>query len=342
MRVAVTGASGFIGSSLCRSLANDGHEPIAVVRASSRLDRLEGAGSEAVVAALGHQGSLVKAFAGADAVVHCAALVDPYANPWEARSTNFIAAFNVCHAASDAGVEHIVQMSTAAVYSRSNRRGMPLQEDHATIIEDPPVYDTYSINKAAAERVVMDFGRGGRIQASVIRPGAVYGTGDRFSGPLAAAIKANRMCVIGSRELRLPLIHIDDLVSAVTRLLSHPPHAARAFNVDGPTPTTFGAYLDALAATLDLAAELRTVPIAAARAAAWASETWWNIGKRDGPAPLNRFAVELIAADFVLDTSRIRTELGWSPTVRLDDGVRSLRSWLQSEELPAAALPIPA
>ena len=338
MRVAITGASGFIGASLCHGLRAAGHEPVAVVRASSRLDRLD-ADFAVAVADIRDQEALRRAFSGAEAVIHCAALVDPYANPWEARSVNFISAFNVCHASTDSGVSHLIQMSSAAVYARDNPRGGRLQEDSARIIEDPPVYDTYSINKAAAEKVVFDFGNGGRFRASVLRPGAVYGPGDRMSGPIAAAIHARRMASIGPRALNFGLIHIDDLVAATTALLERPPAGARSFNVDGPSPTTFSDYLAGFAEALGVDGRLPTLPIGAARAAAWATETVWNIRKRDGPAPLNRFVVELLAADFVLDTSRARAELGWSPQISLAEGLGSAVRWLAGQPCASPALP---
>jgi nucleoside-diphosphate-sugar epimerase len=339
VRIAITGASGFIGSHLCRGLRSLGHEPVAVVRATSKLDRLgECEEIEVIVADIGDQESLQHAFAGAEAVIHCAAIVDPYANPWEARSVNFISAFNVCHAAVDSGVSQLVQMSTAAVYSRDNRRGQPLREDQARIIQDPPVYDTYSINKAAAEQVVLDFGRGGRLRTTCLRPGAVYGPGDKVSGPIVAAIAAGRMAIIGGRDLHLPLIHVDDLVRATAAALDHQA-SGREYNLNGPTSITFAAYVEGLGAMMGSQARLPTLPLAVMRAAAWGSETWWNIRKHDGPPPLNRFNVELLAADFVLDIDRARAELRWSPLVELDAGLASVATWLRTAPPSAPALP---
>ncbi|HET9200749.1 MAG TPA: NAD(P)-dependent oxidoreductase [Dehalococcoidia bacterium] len=339
MRVAITGASGFIGSNLCHGLRSAGHEPVAVVRASSRLDRLDRQ-FEVISADVRDQDALKRAFQRAEAVIHCAALVDAYANPWEARSINFIAAFNVCHAAVDSGVAHVVQMSSAAVYARDNRRGVPLAEDKARIVDDPPVYDTYSINKAAAEKVVLDFGEAGRFQASVLRMGAVYGPGDRLSAPVAAAIRAGRVANVGRRPLHFGLIHVDDLVSAVAAALERPPMNGRAFNLDGPAPATFQQYLAEFSRALGVDPEIRSIPLAAARAAAWAAETVWNIGKLDGPAPLNRFSVELLAADFILDTSRARSELGWEPKIELATGLDTVACWLETEPAVSPALPM--
>jgi nucleoside-diphosphate-sugar epimerase len=337
MRVAITGASGFVGSHLCHALRAAGHEPVAVVRASSKLDRL-GRQFEVAIADVRDQEALRRAFQGADAVIHCAALVDPYANPWEARSVNFIAAYNVCHASVDAGVSQLVQMSSAAVYARDNPRGVPLLEDAAKIVENPPVYDTYSINKAAAEKVVLDFGVGRRLKVTVFRMGAIYGPGDRMSAPIAAALRAGRIAGIGGRPLHFGLIHIDDLVSATAAALERPANA-RLLNLDGPAPATFSEYLAEFARQLNLDVKVRTLPITAVRAAAWAAETLWAIRKQDGPAPLNRFSVELLVADFVLDTTRAQTQLGWLPRVQLAAGLDSITGWLAGEPWASPALP---
>ncbi|MEX2237037.1 MAG: NAD(P)-dependent oxidoreductase [Dehalococcoidia bacterium] len=334
----VTGASGFIGSQICRRLEAAGHEAVAFVRKSSNRQRLQGSDLEVMTGDIRNQDSLRTAFHHAEAVVHCAALADPYANPWESRAVNFIAAFNVCRAATDSGVSQLVQMSTAAVYARDHPRGVPLREE-ARLVKEPPVYDTYSINKAAAEGYVQDFGRAGRLATTILRPGVVYGPGDRVSAALVSLMHRGKLIIPAGRDRRLPLIHVDDLGSAVLAALSNSPAGARRYNLDGPRPVTFAAFADALARNTTRSSG-RVLTERVAHRLAWGFEKWWHIQKLEGRPPLNRYAVDLITADMILDTIRGIEELKWEPAVSLDEGAQLTSEWLGSEPAdPAAGFP---
>lgn len=334
MRVVVTGAAGFIGSHVVTALLEAGHEAIALVRAAE-AEAMETSAAEVVTGELRDQASLRAAFAWAGAVVHCAALVDPYANPWDARAVNWIGAFNVAHAASDSRVPHLIHMSSIAVWHRSRLHGT-LTEDDLVHITEPPVFDTYSPNKAAAERTLTDFGRAGRLQVTIFRPGAVYGPGDHFSGPLAAAIKARRFAVISPRSNRFPLVHVDDVASAVVAAIERPPATVRDFNLAGPELATVTQFVDALAAARRAPGNVPTIPYAMAHRAAWVFETLWNIHKEEGPPPFNRFLVELLGRDVVFDTSRVERELSWVPRVSLADGLARTSLWLEQNSATSA------
>ncbi|MPZ24103.1 MAG: NAD-dependent epimerase/dehydratase family protein [Dehalococcoidia bacterium] len=334
VRVAVTGASGFIGSRVCRGLADAGHSVVAVVRPSSDRSALEGCDCELRIGDVTDQDSLRSAFSGADAVVHCAAVVDAYGNPWAARSVTWIGTYNVCHAATDSGSRQFVHMSTLAVYARDNPQGVRLDEDTARLMKEPPLYDTYSPNKAAAERFAADFGRNGRMSVAILRPGVVYGSGGPTVRRIADAINNRRLACVGSRHNRLPLIYVDDVAGATLAALERPPKKARAFNINGPEDVTWGRLLDAVARAMGTAPTAAPViPVRLARTAAWAVEQWWSIRKKEGSPPLNRFIIDAIGRDSPVDISRARNELGWEPRVGLQEGVRRAVADLRSRGL---------
>lgn len=332
MRVVVTGAAGFIGSHVVEALADTGHEPVGFVRPSDP-DCLSPA-VQKFVGELRDQASLRRAFGRADAVVHCAALVDPYANPWDARAVNWIGAFNVCHAAADSAVSHLIHMSSIAAWQRSSLRGT-LTESDLVYITEPPVFDTYSPNKAAAERTVTDFARTGRLAATILRPGAVYGRRDHISRALVSALRRSRFVIPGSGQSRFPLLHVDDLAAAVVAALAHPPAGVRDYNLSGPDDITLRHFVEAWLAELQLSSLPPSVPYGLAHRAAWAFETWWSIRKEETPPPFNRFLVELLGRDVIFDTARARDELGWTPRLSLLDGVRDTALWVD-EQPPAA------
>lgn len=149
MNVAVTGASGSIGSCVLAILHECGHELIAVGR--TRPQRRDVRFSPA---SLGDQESLERGFAGADAVVHLAAVTSPLRAPaLELLETNVGGTFRVLEAAARAGVGKVVFASSGAATGFSfpcrDRvpRYLPLDEEHPC---DPD--DTYGLSKLLGEQ----------------------------------------------------------------------------------------------------------------------------------------------------------------------------------------------
>ena len=149
MNVAVTGANGVIGSYVLAILLERGHELVAVGRTRPERDDVRFS-----PASLGDQESLERGFAGADAVVHLAALTSPFRAPaLELLETNVSGTFRVLEAAARAGVGKIVFASSGAAtgFSFPSRdrvpRYLPLDEEHPC---DPD--DTYGLSKLLGEQ----------------------------------------------------------------------------------------------------------------------------------------------------------------------------------------------
>ncbi len=149
MKVAVTGASGSIGSYVLATLGEHGHELVAVGRTRPKRDDVRFS-----AASLGDEESLERSFAGADAVVHLAAVTSPSRAPaLELLETNVSGTFRVLEAAARAGVGKVVFASSGAAtgfsFPRRDRvpRYLPLDEEHPC---DPD--DTYGLSKLLGEQ----------------------------------------------------------------------------------------------------------------------------------------------------------------------------------------------
>src|SRR5581483_6013285 len=112
----VTGASGFIGGHVVERLLREGHHVRGLVRLSSDTELLEEVGAEIVVGALDDPGSLERATAGCDYVVHCAALVSDWATAREIEHVNVEGTRELLDAATRARVRRFVHISTTDVY----------------------------------------------------------------------------------------------------------------------------------------------------------------------------------------------------------------------------------
>ena len=157
MRIAVTGAGGFIGSHLVQSLLHRGHAVCALVRYSSQgvWGHLEGAGVRGADGLTVRPGDvrdpdLVRALVeGCDIVLHLAALVGipySYQAPASYVAVNVGGTLNVLEACRQAGIRRVVVTSTSEVYGTA--RYAPIDEAHPLQGQSP-----YSASKIAADKL---------------------------------------------------------------------------------------------------------------------------------------------------------------------------------------------
>ena len=126
-RVALTGATGFIGHHLTTRLTHLGANVIALVRASSKSERLRARGVDCVIASLDEPEAMARAFSGCDLVFHLAGAVD-FGNDWEPfQRANVEGTANVLSAARAAGVRRLVHASSIVAVG-ANRRPEPIDE----------------------------------------------------------------------------------------------------------------------------------------------------------------------------------------------------------------------
>src|SRR5437773_2743613 len=185
-RVAVTGATGFIGRHLVADLVNRGVDVRAIVRPRSAHAAPRGA---AIVQADLDAAALSAAFAGVDAVVHLAAVVAT-TREHEYVTVNVGGTRAVAAAALAAGARLIYVSSLAAAGSAPP--GAPRRE------EDPPQPLTpYGHSKLEGERHLAAIEG---LRYTILRPSVVYGPGDRALLPLFRFARRGLLPLVGRRD----------------------------------------------------------------------------------------------------------------------------------------------
>jgi nucleoside-diphosphate-sugar epimerase len=342
LTVAVTGASGNVGTALLRRLT-DPASGVAEVRALARrqppdatpYDRarwhlvdLRGPTAAAQLAAC---------LEGVDAVVHLAWALQPGRQPDRLREVNVGGTRRVMEAAVSAGVAHVVHMSSLGAYAPA--------AVGQRVTEDWPVTGIpsaqYSRDKSAAEQVAREVvGRRSGVTLTVVRPTLVLqpeassSIGRYFLGPLvygaARALPGDvaRLLPLPAPDLHVGFVHADDVADAIVRMLDR--RAAGPFNLTAE-PVVDAGELARILGTRRLpmpAFVVRTALSAAFHARLVPTEPGWlDIGLR-APA---------------LDATRARTVLGWQPEHRGDDVLREFVAALgRGEGVPGHPLLRPA
>ena len=187
MKLAVTGATGFVGGHLLARAIEAGHQ----VRALTRQPQEQRDGITWVEGALDRPGSLANLVDGSDAVIHVAGVINaPDADGFEAGNVAGTAA--VLAAAEQAGVKRFVHVSSLAARE--------------------PGLSLYGASKARSEALV----EASSLSTAIVRPPAVYGPGDRET--LELFRMAERGIVLLPPRGRLSLIHVDDLARLLLAL----------------------------------------------------------------------------------------------------------------------------
>jgi nucleoside-diphosphate-sugar epimerase len=172
VKVVVTGGSGGIGHLVCLDLAQHGHD---VVNATRSAPKQEQPGVRFVQANTSDLGELVGAFAGADAVMHIAAIPSPMRNPAQVVfNENTEGTYNVCEACAALGIGTVIYASSINHLGLDFRYRdftpdyFPVDEEHRTLAQDP-----YALSKVASEEILHGFHRRCGMRTISIRPPAV-------------------------------------------------------------------------------------------------------------------------------------------------------------------------
>ena len=195
--IALTGATGFIGSVLLEHLTDQGFQVKALYRPrSSSLPKIPTQSVEWLAGDLEDENSLRALVANADVVVHCAGAV-------RGRSLEQFKKINVD------GVQRLLQVAI--------EQKVPRFLLISSLAAREPTLSDYALSKKLGEDVLQEYHD--KISWDILRPPAVYGPGDQEMLPLLKMIKRGFIPVVGSKEGRFSLIYVDDLAEAVSCLL---------------------------------------------------------------------------------------------------------------------------
>ncbi|HET6911846.1 MAG TPA: hopanoid-associated sugar epimerase [Rhodanobacteraceae bacterium] len=208
----VTGATGFVGSAVVRTLLEAGQRVRALVRATSRLDNLRGLDVETVTGDLCAPDTLEAAVQGCSGVFHVAADYRMWVRrPSELYATNVRGSRNLLLAAARAGVQRIVYTSSVATLGTTTD-GSPADEETAAAYAD--MIGDYKRSKFLAERKVRALANIHDIDVVIVNPAAPVGPRDIKPTPTGRMIlDAARGRMPAYVDTGLDIVHVDDVAA---------------------------------------------------------------------------------------------------------------------------------
>jgi len=324
--VLVTGGGGFVGGAVVGQLLERGDAVRSLTR--SPQPGLLALGVDTRQGDLADPDVVHACVTGVDAVIHVAAKAGDWGPAEAYRRANVDGTRNVVDACRRAGVGRLVHTSTpSVVHAGAGIEGGDESLPYAERYDSP-----YPATKALAERMVLA-ANSPDLATVALRPHLVWGPGDTQLVPrILERARAGRLRLVGDGSALIDTTYIDDAarahVLALDRLQPDAACAGRAYFISSGDPRPTRDMINGMLAAAGLPPETRSVPLPVAVAAGALVEGLWALTRRQSEPPMSRFVARHAATAHWFDISAARRDLGYEPTVTVEEGLRRLAASL--------------
>jgi nucleoside-diphosphate-sugar epimerase len=320
MTIAITGATGFLGSALTIELVKGQQSVRILARDEEKARQQFGDAVTIIQGDITDEARVRQVVDGADIVYHVAGRLYHPSVPAELYYQTHVQGtmnlLNVCQGQGQ--LQRIVYVSTTGVHGVTG---------DAPATEDAPFAPTnpYEATKLEGEQLASKAYQEQGLPVSVVRPGLVYGPGDLHLLGFFASIKKGLFRVIDGGKALLHPVYIDDMVSALLLAAEHPRAIGHIYSIAGDHPVTIRELASAIAHAQGKELPAGSIPLWLANLA---SDIFAMVpGMQGERAPLTRSRVKFLTNSRIYDISRAKSELGYKPEVELEEGMKRTAAW---------------
>jgi len=306
----VTGSSGFIGSRLCSTMATKGFSIRAVKRNEDSI--LPSCCKDFVL--IGERASSAEwslALNGIDVIIHLAGrahvMKEDHESPLEEyRRINVEGTRKIVEAAANKSIKRIIYLSTIKVNGESTA-GKPFDESDL-----PEPQDAYARSKFEAEECMKEISEMHGIEFVVLRSPLVYGPGVKGNLlKLMKYIKRGMPLPLGGLENKRSMISLDNLVDALILSGTRAECAGHTFLISDGNDLSTTQLVRTIATAMDRNIRLMPYPKALFSIASWLRPSFRSLSER-------------LAGSLVVNSSKFRRMLQWTPPQTIADGVEDM------------------
>ena len=321
-KILVTGATGMVGSFVARRAAKDGFAVRVFVRPDSDRSMLDGVDAEIFEGDLGDYECFPAALKGIEFVVHAGAHIGDWGAAEKYRAINVVGLEHFLTAArNEEQFKRWIQISSLGVYPARHHYGTD-----ETAAADLTGLDGYTRTKAEAE-VIVNRHIDDDFPAVILRPGFVYGPGDRYVVPrLIRRLDQGIVKFIGDGQKVLNNVYVGNLVDAILLALGSDEALGETFNIRDGRLVTREEYLMTVAGYLGKPRPGK-VPLWLARSVRPLIEGWAKLtGAKESPL-LTGATIKFMAINLDFSIDKAISVLGYEPRVDFKDGMKEALDW---------------
>ncbi len=313
----ITGATGLVGQNFAPRAVAAGYNVLAMVRRNSDRSPLDGVPVRFVEGDLADPESLADVLADADIVVHAAAQLGDWGPPEKYRAINVVALEHMLNAVGRTGrLRRWIQISSQGVY--------PVRHHYGTDESVPAELnnlDGYTQTKAEAEVVIQRHVREYGLPAVILRPGFIYGPGERHAlMRVVEKIEAGKMKLIGRGDRLLNNTAIENLCDAILLAIETPNIDGETFNIRDERLVTREEFAHTIADYLGKPYP-RHVPERLVRTIVGPIEAIARFRGRQTPPILTYGQIKFLTQNLDYSIAKAKRVLGYWPQVDFQDGI---------------------
>lgn len=313
--VLVTGASGFIGSILCKRLSENGFKVKAVYRPSAKT--IPEYVNPVFVDSIDKDTQWKQILEDVSIVIHAAARVhmmkDSSENPLEEyRKINYYGTVKLAEEAIKNGVQLFIHLSTAKVAGDGKKSSY--KESDPEMPMDP-----YGVSKLESERKLMELSRESCMRVVNLRLPLVYGPG----------VKANFLNLMNLVKKKLPLplkkidnkrslLYVENLCHAILTLIDNDSRLSSVYYLSDNSDISSEELVRKIAHAMECKICLFFIPL----------PLMLFIAKLTGKTKV----LDRLAGSFTVDASKFRNELNWDPPYSMDIGLKETVKWFKHKK----------
>ncbi len=315
MKAFITGASGFIGIHLAEELIRQKWQVSVLIH---RRDVPEPRRFRIFRGDIKKAGTLKNMFRGSDVLFHlAAALGASRIDNREFYRINSEGTENVLKAAQEAGVQKIIHFSSAGVLG-SVKENQAVEENYL-----PSPQDVYDRTKLESERIALRYAREGS-HVVVVRPGWVYGPGDRRTFKLIKAIATGKFILPTRGTIRQTPVYIDDLIQGVL-LAAEKGRVGEIYHLAGGEVLPVKRIVSLIGQAAGVRFPSFPVPVLPLKMASFILEKAFALLNKE--APLTRGKLAFFIHPKPLSIRKAMDELGYAPQIDFRSGILDTINW---------------
>lgn len=304
IRLAITGATGFIGSALYLKAENR-YATLVLGRSSESM----GSKQSFVHYDLAHPTDVTNALAAVDVVIHSAAIAQVGTISTQTEldyfyKVNTDSVIALAASAVKAGVKRFIFISSLKAMGESTTGRKPFDFEDELLPQD-----AYGKSKAKAEKALLNLAVETGLEVVIIRPPMVYGPGAKGNfASLQKVANKNWPLPLGSINNRRSFVALDNLIDLIFTCVEHPAAANQIFLVSDDQDVSTTELISIMTRAVGKTPRLLPFPY---RLFKW-------VGELTGKSTL----VERLSGNLCVDINHTKSKLNWKPIISIEEGIR--------------------